>query len=789
MRAQGKRCIRLLKISLSIVEQGWIELLRKLADLVRKYELAPINLQKVLETQAASVDEALTLCLELGVKNRIGGGFCDEAQNHIKRLTESTNYIKSKPDYCRLLLPDAKESKTEYDEVKHWLSILKYSGLNAEISEKLGSDDEDVLWKRVESSVHSLKQPWEAFERSLKELQVISSQAERHIATWKTMKLSDLSTVLKELSNDSDGLRIRCRILANQKNLQKLELRKFILQSNEEIQPFYENAGELFERLAVRSLCRKALKSSLCLQEFLQISPGDLQKRFQEIDSQLSNLNIKKTLYKLFNRPVPRGITAGLVKDRTEKGLIDYMVNMAKPRTSLRELMKRSAVALQALKPCFMMSPLSVAQLIEKGKTSFDMVIFDEASQIRPEDAVSSLLRGKQFVIVGDPQQLPPTNFGMKISGGISEEEEDSEDDFDAQESILEVAARSYGCVTMLTRHYRSRDPSLICFSNREFYDGQLEIFPAPFQINPDTGVKFVPVEGIYSHRRNLIEARKTASEVVEYMKNYPDRSIGVVATNMPQAELIEYELDRLVASESSASAYVRKWASTLEPLFVKNLESVQGDERDVIFISTVFGNDEDGNFFQRFGPINSAAGHRRLNVLFTRAKYQVVLLSSIPIQKIQLGRAGGGNVHRGVSVLRKYLEYASSGQLAPEAIITSRGYDSPFEQAVASELKKMGFDCLPQIGVKGFFIDLAIRHPSNPHQFILGIECDGASYHSSRIARDRDRLRQEILEKLGWKLHRIWSTDWFNDQRKEIAKLKEQIDSALLKNRALNSS
>ena len=413
------------------------------------------------------------------------------------------------------------------------------------------------------------------------------------------------------------------------------------------------------------------------------------------------------------------------------------------------------------------------------------MVVFDEASQIRPEDAISSLLRAKQFVIVGDRMQLPPTNFGMKTSSSLVDDEEESEEDLDQQESILDLATTNYGCGAMLKRHYRSRDPALISFSNCEFYDDQLEIFPAPFNSGCDTGVKYVHVEGIYAHRKNLIEALKTASEVVGYMKKYPERSIGVVATNKPQAELIEYELDKLIANDAVATAYKARWEVTLEPLFVKNLESVQGDERDVIFISTVFGKDEDGNFFQRFGPINSANGHRRLNVLFTRAKYQIIVISSIPVQDIQVVTKSGVTAHRGVSVFRKYLEYASSGQLTLPPKITNRGYDSPFEQAVSSALRLIGFECISQIGVKGFFIDLAIRHPDNPDKFILGIECDGATYHSSRVARDRDRLRQEILERLGWKLHRIWSTDWLANQQRELEKLKAKIDLVLSEARA----
>jgi len=778
-----------LKNSNNVVRQNWVEPFQQLPGFVQKYDLTFLNHEDKLKVHFENIEEAIAICRELGLKLLIGEQFIEKCLKHLSSFIKSENYISSKPDLRRLLLPDSIQSRNEFEEAKRWINILKESGIKPEEIEKLTSDLGGESWKKVENLNQSLSHPLAALDQSFKTIQDLCAQTDRHMAAWKTMRLSELSVLLREKSNDLEGLLVRCRMLANHSKIRSLGLNSFIVGIINKKNTTHEDAGAVFQRLAVRSLCQKALKSNLVLQEFLKVGPEELQKRFKEMEIQISRLNIKKTIFKLLQRNVPRGNAAGLVKEKTEKGLIDYMVGQEKPRTPLRELMKRSGAALQALKPCFMMSPLSVAQLIEREKISFDMVIFDEASQIRPEDSISSLLRGRQFVIVGDREQLPPTNFGVKSYSGTSGEEEDPEGDLNVEESILEVAANSYGNGPMLQRHYRSRDPALIRFSNREFYGDKLEIFPSPFKSNPHTGIKFIKVKGTYANRSNLIEARKTASEVVEYMKNYPERSIGVVATNLPQKEMIQFELDRLVAKDFAANEYVRKWANTLEPLFVKNLESVQGDERDTIFISTVFGIDEDGNFFQRFGPINSAAGHRRLNVLFTRAKYQVVLISSIPIEQIQLGRQEGGTVHRGVSVLRKYLEYASSGQLASEAIITTRGYDSPFEQAVASELKKMGFDCIPQVGVKGFFIDLAVCHPENPHQFILGIECDGATYHSSRVARDRDRLRQEILEKLGWKLHRIWSTDWYADQGRQLVKLQERITRALSEKMSLTYS
>jgi very-short-patch-repair endonuclease len=418
-----------------------------------------------------------------------------------------------------------------------------------------------------------------------------------------------------------------------------------------------------------------------------------------------------------------------------------------------------------------MMSPLSVAQLIDRRSLIFDMVIFDEASQIRPEDALSSLARARQFVVVGDSLQLPPTSFGVKTIQTPDQDDEEEEDESPVVESILELCAAAYGQGPMLLWHYRSRDPSLIAYSNKEFYDRKLRLFPAPHIRSSDSGVHYVSVRGTYSARTNLLEAQQCAKAAIEFMRAYPNRSLGIVALNRPQSDLIEIELDRLVSQQPNALNYCERWDDSIEPLFVKNLESVQGDERDVIFISTVFGHDEENNFFQRFGPINSKAGHRRLNVLFTRAKHQVVVFSSIPLEKIVVG----DGAKWGVKVLKEYLEFARSGRL--EAGLTSgRSTESPFEEAVMSALRAEGIHCEPQVGVVGFYIDLAVRHPAFPDHFILGIECDGAAYHNTRAARDRDRLRQEILESLGWKLHRIWSTDWLANPRTELQKLIRAI-------------
>ncbi|GEM_PF-5322399 len=255
-------------------------------------------------------------------------------------------------------------------------------------------------------------------------------------------------------------------------------------------------------------------------------------------------------------------------------------------------------------------------------------------------------------------------------------------------------------------------------------------------------------------------------------MRRHPQRSLGIVALNRPQADLIEHELDQLISHDRDAQRYRSKWANDgTEPIFVKNLESVQGDERDTIFISTVFGPDEAGNFMQRFGPINSKAGHRRLNVLFSRAKHQVVVFSAIDPSRILVGP----DSHPGVGAFRRYLEFARTGELQTYRI-SGKSTDSFFEQSVKEVIEAAGYICEPQVGVAGFFIDLGVRFPDGD-RFLLGVECDGASYHSSQFARDRDRLRQMILENLGWIIHRIWSTDWFRDPRRELNKLLTRLE------------
>jgi very-short-patch-repair endonuclease len=500
------------------------------------------------------------------------------------------------------------------------------------------------------------------------------------------------------------------------------------------------------------------------------------REKFVELDEELIKLNRKAAALLASRRWLPAGVQSGPVSQLTELGLIQQEIGKKKRHIPIRQLVKRAGLALQALKPCFMMGPLSVAQYIEPGRLKFDLVVMDEASQLKPEDALGAVARGGQLVVVGDSKQLPPSSFfERQFDLDLDEDSTDEISALEEQESILDVAKTLYLPPRLLRWHYRSRHDSLIAFSNAEFYGNRLLVFPSPSLKSGHEGIQFRHVaNGVYEsgHAKwNRPEAERVVNSIVNHMQASPDLSLGVVALNFQQRELIDELLTERIRDDDISQRFIEQHKEASEPFFVKNLENVQGDERDVIFISATYGRDQNGNLFQRFGPINQAQGPRRLNVLFTRAKHKIVVFSSIDPDEIRTDASTG----RGVKILKAYLNYAKTGRLDTE-IYGERPPANDFEISISNLLAARGFDCVPQIGVAGFFIDIAVRHPQKPGAFILGVECDGASYHSAKSVRDRDRLRQMILENLGWNMHRIWSTDWFKDSRREIEKVVERI-------------
>jgi hypothetical protein len=506
----------------------------------------------------------------------------------------------------------------------------------------------------------------------------------------------------------------------------------------------------------------------------------DLVGRFAALERQRLKDNVTTILANHLAQ-VPQGAMGEMKVIRGEIG-------KKRGHIALRRLFERAGTAIQRIKPVLLMSPISVAQFLPPAVISFDLLVIDEASQVRPEDALGAIARASQIVVVGDKKQLPPSSFFDRV---VADEEDDKEgDDEDFGPDLLDGAAKIGSLESILTLcearglagrtlkwHYRSRDPSLIEVSNREFYDSDLVLPPSPLQKDPAYGLCFTRVDGIYDKggkRDNRKEGECIVDRVAEHAGTNPSHSLGIVTFSFAQRNLITELLELRRRQDATLDRFLREGQS--EDLFVKNIENVQGDERDLILISVGYGPVVAGGRLSSmsFGPVNGEGGERRLNVLFTRARIRCEVFASFDPGDIDLSRTAG----EGPRILKRFLEFAKNGRLE-ENSPTGLDADSPFEEDVANIIRGYGFLADTQIGSAGFRIDLGIRHPDRPGSYILAVECDGATYHSALWARERDRLRQDVLEHLGWRFHRIWSTDWFYNRRVEIERLRAALFEA----------
>ncbi len=522
----------------------------------------------------------------------------------------------------------------------------------------------------------------------------------------------------------------------------------------------------LFEHACYSAWLDLAFRDRPTLAEFDGATHAGIVERFRELDMAQFRHN-QALIAERHWQQLPRHQGGG------QLGVLKREFQKKTRHLPVRVLMKNAGRAIQSIKPVFMMSPLSIAKYIPPGSVDFDLVVFDEASQVRPVEALGAIIRGRQAVVVGDSKQLPPTSFFDKMA---YEDEKEGSQTVDL-ESILGMFCAQGAPERMLRWHYRSRHESLIAVSNHEFYDNRLVVFPSPDASKVETGLLFEhQPEANYERRGiNTAEAKMVAQAVMENALRTPHLTLGVAAFSNVQARRIEDEVDILRRRDPSHEAFFAGHPE--EPFFVKNLENVQGDERDIILISIGYGKIDGGYLPMNFGPLNRDGGERRLNVLITRARRRCVVYSNFLAADLDLRRSRA----RGVEALKTFLKYAHTGMIdVPEA--TGREADSPFEEEVAAKLRTRGHDVDHQVGSAGFFIDLAVRDPSKPGRYVLGIECDGASYHSARSARDRDRLRQQVLEGLGWKIHRIWSTDWFRDSGRELTKVEDAVRSTRMK-------
>lgn len=534
-----------------------------------------------------------------------------------------------------------------------------------------------------------------------------------------------------------------------------------------------------FEAAYARWFASRAIDAESLLRHFV---PAEHQSDIDAFTAAVDKLGELTSTYiraKLSgNIPDKNGVTK-----RSGFGVLKHELQKQRRHKPVRQLAHEMGQDFTVLAPCMLMSPLSIAQYLPAEHELFDLVIFDEASQIAPWDAVGSIARGKQVVIAGDPRQMPPTSF---FNRGTGAGEDDTDEDM---ESILDECIGAGVPQHSLTWHYRSRHESLITFSNYRYYSGSLITFPAA-DTRP-SAVSWHKVDGIYAQgrggRRNQIEAKAIVAEVVRRLKD-PEfiasgQSIGIITLNAEQQQLVDDLLDQARRDHQAIEPFFRD--DLAEPVVVKNLETMQGDERDLIILGIGFGPTEPGAnvMSMNFGPLNREGGWRRLNVAVTRARREMMVFTSFDPSMIDFNRTSARAVHD----LRHFVEFAHQGPKAISAAVRGSvgDYDSPFEQFVAKGLQAKGWETHPQIGVSRFRIDLGVVHPDRPGDYLVGVECDGATYHSAATARDRDKVRSEILRGLGWQLVRVWSTEWWVDRDGALERLHKAISSELDRQRA----
>ena len=541
----------------------------------------------------------------------------------------------------------------------------------------------------------------------------------------------------------------------------------------------------LFERSFRRALLFAIIESEQVLRDFFGPEHEERIERFRKLDDKMGKL-AREVIRARLAAKIPReqaDQTGAEETDETPKAELGFLRKEIARKTRhipVRQLLSRIPQLLPRLKPCVLMSPLSVAQYLEASHKGFDVVIFDEASQIPVWDSVGAIARGTQLIVVGDPKQLPPTNF-FNTSEDADEETIVEQEDL---ESILDELLTQGLRHKRLQWHYRSRHEGLIAFSNRHYYENDLLTFPSPQ--TELGGVRFVHLpDARYDKgntRTNPKEARALVAELVQRLRTPGERrSFGVVTFSQTQQELIENLLDEERRKHPEIEAHFGDTPPVEgEPVFVKSLESVQGDERDVILFSIGYGLDQSGHISMNFGPLNREGGERRLNVAITRAKHEVIVFSGLRGDQIDLTRSRA----RGVRDLKHFLEYAERGPkalAAPKNTATSSAADSGdsgFAQIVVNAITAHGYEVHRQVGCSGYRIDLAVAHPHEPGRYLLGIECDGLTYGRAATARDRDKLRQAVLEALGWTIRHIWSTDWWHDREQQTKKLVETLEA-----------
>lgn len=658
-----------------------------------------------------------------------------------------------------------------------WTIILNQIAKLKELFDSGASFSKLEMFTNVDYEEHKsdfaviAKQLGELREKCNNAVELLSKSFDSDIFDIKNSSFEELLSKFKACINEFDKLDNWCRFESLLNKLKSQEITEYI-DATIEANVRAEDIISAYQRNFYRQWIDYIQHLTPVLSGFNRVAHDQQVNTFSKEDNTqfaISKVQIRSKLSQ--NRPsldyVSPGSAVSVLLREGEK---------RRKQKSIRKLMDEAGELIQVIKPCFLMSPLSVSTFLNTDSVKFDTVVFDEASQIFPQDAIGAIYRGKQLIVVGDSRQMPPSNFfGSNVELDDGDEETGDITDF---ESILDLCSTTFAQLR-LRWHYRSRYEQLITFSNRHFYDNDLVTFPSSTTDKKWIGVDYYCVEdGIFDHRsrNNRKEAEFIVDLIYKNIEQFPDRSLGVVAFSVSQQDLIDKLLSKRRQADPSKEFFFRRDAE--EPFFIKNLETVQGDERDTIIFSVAYAKDSSGRLMHNFGPLNRVGGERRLNVAVTRAKFNVQLVASIHHTDIDLGRTKA----EGARLLKNYLDYAENGAVAIEREVNVNSFeqfDSEFELEVCEFLRQNGYDVDTQVGCSNFRIDLGIkRHDTS--DYVLAVECDGATYHSSKNARDRDRLRQQILENMGWKFYRIWSTDWFKNTSVEKERLLKAAKEAM---------
>ncbi|MFC4654789.1 DUF3320 domain-containing protein [Rheinheimera marina] len=531
----------------------------------------------------------------------------------------------------------------------------------------------------------------------------------------------------------------------------------------------------MFEHSYYRGLVDHAYDACEAIRRFDRHKHEQSLREFKRIDGSSLYFAQEQLVHNLYER-LPKKTAKG------EMELVLRELGKKKRHIPIRKLLAEAGTVIQQIKPIFMMSPMSIATYLKQGALDFDLVIFDEASQIPAPDALGAMLRGKQVIVVGDSKQMPPNNLFGKA---VELEEEELENSATAEmESILALMEARGAASKILRWHYRSRHDSLIAVSNDQFYQNRLVAFPSPGYHADATGLKFHYLPQTHydkgESRTNPGEVKAVVAAVLQHALTKPHLSLGVVAFSLSQRDAILLELEKERRLHPETDDFFARHAADDE-FFVKNLENVQGDERDVIYISICYGKTSDGKLSQNFGLLNKPGGERRLNVLISRARLAMEVFANFKGDELKVE----ADSPFGVRALQIFMQFAESGRLdKPHEKAQEQNF--AFGALLHQAIQRLGYQVATKVGSQGYYIDLAIKHPDDPSKYVLALEYDGAGYYEAASARDRDRLRQSVLEGLGWSFERLWSTDWYRDPDAELHRLKLLIDQAIVKHNEL---